>query len=240
MDFFIFLLGLIAVSFFGYKVLGPSGKERLRIREERDREEERKQKIIARERAIEGRIVELSKSGTLTFAHCSDHPKIIKPISCLLECSDNTLTVTAIDRQDTTASKYEIFDDVTNPQSKYRSHLVLSFAFEDMVSCKELRKDRTASLYEEGDDKIGRALVGGLLAGGAGAVVGAVSGKDSRTQLYTYMATIGWELLSRDGEKILICTPVTEYVPELQHALTAFMNVVLDRIVRYRMDESKD
>lgn len=79
------------------------------------------------------------------------------------------------------SNKYIIALDEHREKAVYVANSVRVFSYEDVLGCEIIEDGQTISQKSTGRT-IGGALVGGLLAGGSGAIIGGLSGKSTSTQ----------------------------------------------------------
>jgi len=117
-------------------------------------------------------ILEICGEGRM-LAMCREHDLLIRPEVCLLSITGKHLEIVAL-RID--GEKNAIDEISACGLSDACSDLRISASFDDIIRIEKKRPETTETVSPGKDDRLSRAVVGGVLAGEAGAVVGALTG----------------------------------------------------------------
>jgi hypothetical protein len=174
------------------------------------------------------------------IALCSQHPKLIQPTVCLLAIGQDRLDVIALR---ITAAPGILDRLADGGVSAMGSNLRFTLPFEDIISARGKRREIAVEGTPASDDRLVRALVGGVLAGEAGAVVGALTG--TRTEAgrvvlqpgdkggaYDRMSQ-GQCLVQTESGDSLVLDGLDQYLqlPELPYPMWPWRDVVHEFIV---------
>lgn len=147
-------------------------------------------------------------------AVCSEHSRLLTPTVCLLSARDDVLEITALKVQ----PDHGLLDQLCDGRClEAPTTLQFVIAFNDVV---RFGKKAAAELgpHRPGvDDRLERAIIGGLIAGAPGAVVGALTGQrvapaadvlsaGHRGGVYDRVAPDReWVIQTADGEWLVVC-----------------------------------
>lgn len=150
-------------------------QDKSRDRKAKEQAERARVKSAARRQhldSIKQRIVDLAGPGKVV-AMCSGHSKLIRPSVCLLALAEGQLEIIALRVERASGLLERLAETDLETLS---SNLRFGIGFDDIHSIHKKQGEIAFDKPPGSDDRLGRAVAGGVLFGGAGAVVGALTG----------------------------------------------------------------